>query len=215
MSSVGVYDYPSVVPYHHQQQNQQVSYDAKPMSKTMQYRKVMKPLLERKRRARINRCLDELKDLMISALAMDEENVTKLEKADILEITVAHLQKLKRKKQLCSSPVLEADRFRAGYTNCAKEVSRVLASTPGVDIHLGTKLMTHLGCQLNDMDNFSSRTPEPVHHQEPLMVNVGPSSNVSEESFHREYQMPMTPPSSRGSPSPINVTDCEKVWRPW
>lgn len=37
-----------------------------PVSRTHQYRKVMKPLLERKRRARINRCLDELKDLMTS-----------------------------------------------------------------------------------------------------------------------------------------------------
>lgn len=39
-----------------------------PVSRTYQYRKVMKPMLERKRRARINRCLDELKDLMTGAL---------------------------------------------------------------------------------------------------------------------------------------------------
>lgn len=41
---------------------------AEPVSRTYQYRKVMKPMLERKRRARINRCLDELKELMTSAL---------------------------------------------------------------------------------------------------------------------------------------------------
>ena len=35
-----------------------------PISKTMQYKKITKPLLERKRRARINACLDELKDIM-------------------------------------------------------------------------------------------------------------------------------------------------------
>lgn len=39
-----------------------------PVSRTFQYRKYMKPMLERKRRARINRCLDELKELMTSAL---------------------------------------------------------------------------------------------------------------------------------------------------
>lgn len=39
-----------------------------PVSRTYQYRKVMKPMLERKRRARINRCLDELKELMTGAL---------------------------------------------------------------------------------------------------------------------------------------------------
>uniref|UniRef100_A0A1B0DFT6 Uncharacterized protein n=1 Tax=Phlebotomus papatasi TaxID=29031 RepID=A0A1B0DFT6_PHLPP len=38
------------------------------VSRTYQYRKVMKPMLERKRRARINRCLDELKELMTGAL---------------------------------------------------------------------------------------------------------------------------------------------------
>ncbi|ENN70559.1 enhancer of split mbeta protein [Dendroctonus ponderosae] len=201
MSSVGVYEYASVV----QHRNLQQSLDSKPMSKTMQYRKVMKPLLERKRRARINRCLDELKELMISALAMDEENVTKLEKADILEITVAHLQKLKRQKSLFSTPSVDTDRFRAGFTNCAKEVSRVLASTPGVNIHLGTKLMTYLGHQLNELDSFAAT------HPEPLMVRVGPSSDSSDEA----YNLPMSPPSSRGSPSPINVTDTDKVWRPW
>ena len=39
-----------------------------PMSRTHQYRKVMKPLLERKRRARINKCLDDIKDLLIDSL---------------------------------------------------------------------------------------------------------------------------------------------------
>jgi hairy-and-enhancer-of-split protein len=54
-----------------------------PMSRTYQYRKVMKPLLERKRRARINRCLDELKELMVSCLQNEGENVAKLEKVSI------------------------------------------------------------------------------------------------------------------------------------
>ena len=39
-----------------------------PMSRTHQYRKVMKPLLERKRRARINQCLDDIKDLLVDSL---------------------------------------------------------------------------------------------------------------------------------------------------
>jgi hypothetical protein len=35
---------------------------------------VTKPLLERKRRARINKCLDELKDLMVGALEVGIPN---------------------------------------------------------------------------------------------------------------------------------------------
>merc|ERR1711953_1629393 len=78
-----------------------------PMSRTHQYRKVMKPLLERKRRARINKCLDDLKDLMVYALQSEGESITKLEKADVLELTVRHLQKLKRQQQLQANPSLD------------------------------------------------------------------------------------------------------------
>uniref|UniRef100_A0A672H3E7 Hairy-related 8.2 n=1 Tax=Salarias fasciatus TaxID=181472 RepID=A0A672H3E7_SALFA len=46
-----------------------------------------KPLIERKRRERINNCLDQLK-----------ETQSKLEKADILEMTVKHLQNIQNNK---------------------------------------------------------------------------------------------------------------------
>ena len=56
-----------------------------PVSKTMQYKKITKPLLERRRRARINACLDELKDIMTVALQAEGENVSKLEKVRLVE----------------------------------------------------------------------------------------------------------------------------------
>merc|ERR1711881_594277 len=74
------------------------------MSRTNQYRKVMKPMLERKRRARINKCLDNLKDIMVNTLQSEGESITKLEKADVLELTVRHLQKLKRQNALGLTP---------------------------------------------------------------------------------------------------------------
>ncbi|XP_034940776.1 enhancer of split m7 protein-like [Chelonus insularis] len=194
-----------------------------PISRTYQYRKVMKPMLERKRRARINRCLDELKDLMVAALAGDGENVAKLEKADILELTVRHLHKLQRQQRLSANPVIDADRFRAGYTHCANEVSRCLAETPGVDVALGTKLMTHLGHKLISMDKTG-----------PLTIHVAapqPSPSDSESS-NSEYSMPLTPASSQPSPAVRSEIDTsiatsthqgllqvakptESVWRPW
>lgn len=200
-----------------------------PVSRTYQYRKVMKPMLERKRRARINRCLDELKDLMVTALQSEGENVSKLEKADILELTVRHLHKLRRQERLAANPVIDADRFRAGFTHAANEVSRCLAQTPGVDITLGTSLMTHLGHRLNEMDKI-----------QPLSIHVGqqntytpPSSpsassvtsdtssvagnirvtNISSLQNNSGYAFPLTPASSRSghsnSPSPQLLTvDC-------
>merc|ERR1712004_219222 len=123
-----------------------------PMSRTHQYRKVMKPLLERKRRARINKCLDDLEDLMVYALQSEGESITKLEKADVLELTVRHLQKLKRQQQLQANPSLDMDRYRAGYTACAAEVSRFMASVPGVNVVMGSRLLGHLGSSISGME---------------------------------------------------------------
>uniref|UniRef100_A0A7N8YLM6 Hairy-related 8.2 n=1 Tax=Mastacembelus armatus TaxID=205130 RepID=A0A7N8YLM6_9TELE len=50
-----------------------------------------KPLIERKRRERINNCLDQLKETVIGAFRLDQN---KLEKADILEMTVKHLRNI-------------------------------------------------------------------------------------------------------------------------
>jgi len=73
----------------------------------------MKPLLERKRRARINKCLDELKDLMTSSLQDKGENLSKLEKADILELTVQHLHKMRQIDGFIQrNPVEELKRFQ-------------------------------------------------------------------------------------------------------
>lgn len=55
-----------------------------PLSKTYQYRKIMKPMLERKRRARINRCLDELKELITGALQNVSLKKPSLKNADAI-----------------------------------------------------------------------------------------------------------------------------------
>ena len=129
----------------------ELSLEDEPMSRTQEYRKIVKPLIERKRRARINTCLDELKDLMVFAMQTEGESISKLERADVLELTVKHLRKLKRQQMLALNPALDMDRFHAGYTTCATEVSRTLAST-GVDISIGSRLMSHLGNKLNTIE---------------------------------------------------------------
>ena len=189
-------------------------HDDEPMSRTYQYRKVMKPLLERKRRARINACLDELKDLMVYALQSEGESISKLEKADVLELTVKHLRKLKRQQMLSVNPGLELDRYRAGYTTCATEVSRCLAST-GVDISVGSRLMSHLGNTLNTLE---------AKRQEPLRVRVPEprvpkhlrmSSPQSDPGYDSGRDMT---PSPQGlltiSPSAVKQ-EPESVWRPF
>merc|ERR1712130_769205 len=186
--------------------------DDEPMSRTNQYRKIVKPMLERKRRARINACLDELKDLMVFAMQTEGESISKLEKADVLELTVKHLRKLKRQQMLALNPALDMDRFHAGYTTCATVVSRTLAST-GVDISIGSRLMSHLGHKLNNIEHsrvapLAIRVPEqrtPKHLRLP-----SPSSDAGYESGPEQPSSPshllqISPSQSQSSP----------VWRPF
>ena len=203
------------------------------MSKTYQYRKVMKPMLERKRRARINKCLDELKDLMVATLESEGEHVTRLEKADILELTVTHLQKMKQQRKSSNSTMSQGEGFRSGYIHAVNEVSRSLSELPGVNVNLGTQLMTHLGQRLNQLQP-AVKAPTPI--STPLSVHIGVPT------FRGHFSAPISPVSSfSGSPnsslcsekhqttsllttcpnSPIDVTsldveeDEENVWRPW
>ena len=188
-----------------------IDYDIS-MSKTDQYRKVMKPLIERKRRARINSCLDELKDLMVFALQTEGESISKLEKADVLELTVNHLRKLKRQQMLSLNPALDLDRFHAGFTTCATEVSRSLASS-GVDISIGSRLMGHLGHKLNTIESsrvapLSVRVPE---QRVPKHMRV--SSPVSDCGYSSGRE---STPSPNFPVLPLAPSKEEKtVWRPF
>ncbi|XP_023310368.1 transcription factor HES-1-A-like [Anoplophora glabripennis] len=69
---------------------------------TSEDRKVRKPLMEKKRRARINESLEHLKQFLLefdpeTAMRRNGQRSNKLEKADILELTVRYLQNLRVK----------------------------------------------------------------------------------------------------------------------
>ncbi|XP_032502951.1 transcription factor HES-4 isoform X4 [Phocoena sinus] len=61
-----------------------------------EHRKSSKPVMEKRRRARINESLAQLQSLLLDALRKESSRRSKLEKADILELTVKHLQSLRR-----------------------------------------------------------------------------------------------------------------------
>ena len=170
-----------------------------PMSRTNQYRKVMKPMLERKRRARINKCLDEIKDIMVNTLQAEGESITKLEKADVLELTVKHLRKLKRKNALGLTPqATYAGRFRAGYSHCAQEVSKFMShqNPTSVDSVTSARLLSHLANCLHTLDAM----PPSVMTMAISPIG-GPTSLSPQFSSAGTYHQPMmTSPFSTSSP---------------
>merc|ERR1712109_341109 len=186
-----------------------------PMSRTHQYRKVMKPLLERKRRARINKCLDDLKDLMVSALQSEGESITKLEKADVLELTVRHLQKLKRQNALGLTPeATYAGRFKAGYASCAQEVSKYMTSRNDVSVEVTTRLFSHMSNCLQALDSMPpsvlSMAAVPNSPISPLSANAVPNSPISPINstitFTTSTPTGATPTTTPISPAPSAST---------
>ncbi|KAM9358839.1 hairy-related 8.2 [Symphorus nematophorus] len=105
-------------------------------------RKLRKPLIERKRRERINNCLDQLKETVIGAFRLDQ---SKLEKADILEMTVKHLQNIQSNKLNDPTISLEAQqKYSTGYIQCMHEVHNMLLTCDWMDKTLGSRLLNHL-----------------------------------------------------------------------
>ncbi|XP_054640828.1 transcription factor HES-5-like [Dunckerocampus dactyliophorus] len=79
--------------------------------------KLRKPLVEKLRRERINSSIEQLKSLLAPEFLTQQPD-SKLEKADVLEMTVCFLRRL---KSLDGSPV------HRGYSRCAREVAHFLS----------------------------------------------------------------------------------------
>ncbi|XP_055040438.1 transcription factor HES-7.1-B-like [Misgurnus anguillicaudatus] len=62
--------------------------------------KLRKPKVEKMRRDRINKSIEQLKDLLDPEFIKQQSDDTKLEKADILEMTVRFLRHQQQKKKL-------------------------------------------------------------------------------------------------------------------
>ena len=94
--------------------------------------------MEKRRRDRINQCLDELRDILIEAQP-EREDKNKLEKANILEATVEFMRQHCTRSKIYGSlehctcaPVIEsysdANSFALGYRQCAATILRQLRS---------------------------------------------------------------------------------------
>ncbi|CAJ1050908.1 transcription factor HES-5-like [Xyrichtys novacula] len=83
--------------------------------------KLRKPLVEKLRRERINSSIEQLKSLLGPEFLKQQPD-SKLEKADILEMTVCVLRRLKQKNQ-----ALDSAAVNQGYSRCVREVTHFLS----------------------------------------------------------------------------------------
>ena len=99
---------------------------------------------------------------------------SKLEKADILEMTVKHLRQLQRHhvtQALSHDPTL-ASKYKAGFNECAGEVVRYLGSLHEIDGATRERLISHLGNVVTSV-NHQSRDEETLNVQIPQHMNKG------------------------------------------
>ncbi|XP_041734810.1 transcription cofactor HES-6-like isoform X2 [Coregonus clupeaformis] len=138
-------------------------------SSAKEERKLRKPLIERKRRERINNCLDQLKETVVGAFSLDQ---SKLEKADILEMTVKHLQNVQTHKFSDPTLGLEAQqKYSTGYIQCMHEVHNMLLNCEWMDKTLGSRLLNHL---LKSLPRSSEERPSQANPN--LRSNAHPPS---------------------------------------
>ncbi|BET03292.1 Protein asunder [Nesidiocoris tenuis] len=131
-------------------------------------RRSNKPIMEKRRRARINNCLNELKSLILDAMKKDPARHSKLEKADILEMTVKHVETLQRHHSALAAAADPSvvNKFKAGWGECVVEVGKF----PGLDLNVKRRLVEHLS---TCMEN------RPAEGHVPLTPRTTPSSTPS------------------------------------
>ncbi|CAG5896701.1 unnamed protein product [Menidia menidia] len=196
-------------------------------------RKIRKPLVEKKRRARINESLQELRVLLT-----DADLQSKMENAEVLEVTVKRVENiLQNRAQEADAANREAcERFAAGYIQCMHDVHTFVSSCPGMDPAIAAELLNHLleSMPLNNDDRLRLVLPDSVAD--------GPGCNGSWLSPDSTYTALVSPVHSPFSPdelsSDLDETDTEQshvssseepnipdvfpgliwsklVWRPW
>nr|XP_053643439.1 protein deadpan-like isoform X1 [Cherax quadricarinatus] len=169
-------------------------HDTLPLSKA-ELRKSNKPIMEKRRRARINTCLNELKALILDAMKKDPARHSKLEKADILEMTVKHLQAVQRQQlalAVAHDPAV-LTKFRSGFTECAQEVTRYVSRIEGVDTAVRQRLMQHLG---QCVSGLTAMTPMSFTAMAGLPM---PLAHLQGNTMH-----PAPPPTLHQNPGDIN-----------
>ncbi|KAI4902790.1 hypothetical protein NFI96_011167, partial [Prochilodus magdalenae] len=169
-------------------------------------RKTLKPLMEKRRRARINDSLNKLKTLIVPLVGKDNSRYSKLEKADVLEMTVRFL------RELPSSPAKDqADSYRDGYKACLQRVSALLPHT---------SLDRETGLRVSDFMQQAMRSPSPS-----CQHCCGHSASTAPQTQQRLRNLQANAPrlqatSSIATPAPSRPQQqpqaiINNMWRPW
>ncbi|XP_033102989.1 transcription factor HES-4-B-like [Anneissia japonica] len=213
--------------------------------KMSEIRRTSKHIMERKRRARINDSLLQLKGLVFPAIKKEGNGQPKMEKADILEMTVKHLQQQRAAgfQQLPN----DGSQFRAGFSECIGEISKCLGACEDIDLEVKMRIMGHLSAKLSSKVSAQPCSPVLPSTPPPQAISTpyiqSPIQSIS-PAYRGQTECTVLPPNVACYPavfitpptSPVRCTvspttgvtsvrqqsfvkqqivSNEPVWRPW
>ncbi|KAM9440122.1 transcription cofactor HES-6-like [Clarias gariepinus] len=204
-------------------------------------RRTRKPLVEKKRRARINESLHELRGLL-----SDAELHAKMENAEVLELTVRRVESIlqDRSHETDSMSREASERFASGYIQCMHEVHTFVSTCPGIESTVAAELLNHLlecmplhedlqdviidlGSELLSPTGTWPRIGSPGSHLSPSSSTGGaeedPSSDLEETfssesapgSAEEEEQEEEEQEDRSTGVSEHRHPYCTSMWRPW
>ncbi|KAM8838894.1 transcription cofactor HES-6-like [Synchiropus picturatus] len=182
-------------------------------------RKTRKPLIEKKRRARINESLHELR-----ALVADTDLQSKMENAEVLEMTVKRVESIiqSRTNDMDAENREACERFAAGYIQCMHDVHTFVSSCPGVDQSIAAELLNHL---LESMPLNGQREPRTMAPESPVSESMYAAlaspgaSTASTDDLCSDLEETDSEQSQVSSSEEAELYDAfpyyKSMWRPW
>lgn len=168
-------------------------------------RKNRKPLMEKKRRARINDSLEALKEILLkNTVAITQGNrPTKLEKADILEMTVRYLQMLHKRNMVPNAKSSECS-VTSTTTSMRTLKPKSISNTDGYDRPFK---------QIKSKRNTDNADKENI----PIPGLIRPNANTFRSSESSAFRIIS---NSNGSKNKDNFcynnnSEHSNPWRPW
>uniref|UniRef100_A0AAR2IT24 Transcription cofactor HES-6 n=1 Tax=Pygocentrus nattereri TaxID=42514 RepID=A0AAR2IT24_PYGNA len=190
-----------------------------------------KPLVEKKRRARINESLQELRNLIT-----ETELQAKMENAEVLELTVKRVENILQHQSHEANTVSHeaSERFAAGYIQCMHEVHTFVSTCPGIDATVAAELLNHLlECMplheeslpeaLLDLmadQSMTSAILSPARATNGASAALSPNSSSSSPSSSEDLCSDSEETDGESSPVPAEeeqatITYNTSMWRPW
>ena len=179
-------------------------------------RSISKPLMEKRRRDRINKSLAELKTILIDVLKRDQNSCTKLEKADILEMTVNYLRSTTHRP----APLGKSE-YETGRKSALDHTIKMIQSNPGLTDIQKANLIVQIG---GEKPTTAPQPPPPVYfHHAMLQQKLFQQQLIAlqqQENVPPPVQQPPTKQIKRENSDSeesgfSETSSSDEIFRPW